>query len=184
MALYKIASILVTSGILTSAGTLHRTDSAIFRGHSELTGYGDLTFTRLGPVSNPEPLASGTIREQVGLQVRMQDPCNLIYVMWEFFPTAQIRVSSKVNPGMSTSPQCGASGYTSLATYPIAAPALGVATNLRARVGDDNILRISVNGTIVMWVPLSGPAVELRGWCGVRSDNVSFEFTLRCSDIP
>ena len=41
----------------------------------------ELHFSWLGPTEGLVPLASGELRQQVGLKLRAQDACNLVYVM-------------------------------------------------------------------------------------------------------
>ena len=41
-----------------------------------------LAFRYLGPTATVRELASGQARHQVGLKLRAQDGCNVVYVMW------------------------------------------------------------------------------------------------------
>src|SRR5256885_9993254 len=67
----------------------------------------ELRFTYFGPSEPEEPLASGLPRRQIGLKLRAQDPCNLVYVMWRIHPEARMVVSVKRNPGKHASRDCG-----------------------------------------------------------------------------
>jgi hypothetical protein len=42
----------------------------------------ELRFQYLGPSADSKPLASGTLRRQIGLKLKAEDGCNLIYAMW------------------------------------------------------------------------------------------------------
>lgn len=179
MALYRIASLLVTSGILTTSGYSHKVDCAMFRGHSTYEGsLAELAFTHYGQTVEIIPLSSGLVKEQVGLRLHEVNQCNLIYVMWEMSPTPRIVVFSKVNPGMSSFEECGNQGYTTVGSIRMAPPA--GPQSLRASVDLEGVVRVSVNGTTVLKTALPEPARLLRGTCGVRSDNASWSFTLRC----
>src|SRR5437870_3663128 len=70
----------------------------------------EVRFTYFGPSDVEEPLASGLPRRQIGLKLRAQDPCNLVYVMWRLHPEARIVVSVKRNPGKHASRECGNAG--------------------------------------------------------------------------
>ena len=71
-----------------------------------------LTFTYQGEAENTRELASGELRRQLGLKLRAQDGCNVVYVMWRLDPTPKLEVSVKFNPGKRTHEECGADGYT------------------------------------------------------------------------
>ena len=71
----------------------------------------EIRFQYLGPSQDSRPLASGELRRQIGLKLRAQDSCNLIYAMWRIEPDARVAVSIKRNTGLHTHEQCGANGY-------------------------------------------------------------------------
>src|SRR5450432_779053 len=71
----------------------------------------EIRFRYLGPSQTSKPLASGELRRQIGLKLRAQDTCNLIYAMWHIEPDVAVAVSVKHNAGMNTHAQCGAGGY-------------------------------------------------------------------------
>src|ERR1700738_677138 len=58
----------------------------------------EIDFRYLGPSAGAKPLASGELRRQIGLKLRAQDTCNLVYAMWHIEPDARVAVSIKRNP--------------------------------------------------------------------------------------
>lgn len=137
------------------------------------------------------PLASGSVRRQIGLKLLARDPCNLIYVMWRFWPEEQIVVLKKQNPGLDESTECENRGYESLGT--VALEDAGLLTGrdhsmhrLEAQVTTDaeGDRRISVFADgVPVW---SGEVPEvfagIDGPVGLRSDNGSFIFTFWSGD--
>ncbi|HSP77813.1 MAG TPA: hypothetical protein VLQ93_04755, partial [Myxococcaceae bacterium] len=71
----------------------------------------ELRFTYLGATREVAPLRSGELRRQVGLKLRAQDGCNVVYVMWRIAPKAGVVVSVKHNPGKHRHAECGNGGY-------------------------------------------------------------------------
>ena len=47
----------------------------------------EIDFRYLGPSAGAKPLASGELRRQIGLKLRAQDTCNLVYAMWRIEPS-------------------------------------------------------------------------------------------------
>ncbi len=74
----------------------------------------EIRFTYLGSSAKSKPLASGELRRQVGIKLRAENTCNLVYAMWHIEPDSRVAVSIKRNPGMSTHEQCHAGGYINL----------------------------------------------------------------------
>jgi hypothetical protein len=74
----------------------------------------EIRFRYMGATPTSKPLASGELRRQIGLKLRAQDTCNLIYAMWHIEPDAAIAVSIKRNPSRHTHEQCGAGGYSNI----------------------------------------------------------------------
>jgi hypothetical protein len=70
----------------------------------------EIRFTYLGPSKGTKPLGSGEIRRQLGIKMRAQDSCNLVYVMWRIEPEAKLVVSIKSNPGQEVHAKCGTPG--------------------------------------------------------------------------
>ena len=139
-----------------------------------------LRFTYLGSTPNEAPLASGEMRRQLGLKLRAQDACNLVYAMWRIEPESKLVVSVKSNPGEHTSAQCGNRGYQNI--KPLHSSPL---PSLRA--GDKHTLRAEMNGAemkvfadnSLAWEGSVGPdALAFNGPVGIRSDNARLQINL------
>lgn len=135
-----------------------------------------LRFRYRGPTAQQVRLASGAERRQLGLKLKAQDTCNLIYVMWRLVPEPKIVVSYKNNPGSAQHAQCGNHGYTNLTPVESRLPPPLVegeehelSADLRA-----GILSVEVDGGVVWRGELPRSALMLRGAVGVRSDNVAW----------
>jgi hypothetical protein len=141
-----------------------------------------LSFVFRGDTATSRDLASGESRRQLGLKLRAQDGCNLLYVMWRLDPKPSLSVSLKRNPGMRTHRECGASGYTRLKPARDLSPALtavpalsaGASHTLRAELAHDELLAW-IDDALVWRGPLPAAARDLSGPAGLRSDNVSFD---------
>lgn len=171
----------VTRGKLTETTDLaKRIDVPTFRavapGHA-----GDAAAVRVrvnGRTEHTRALASGQERRQVGLKLRAQDGCNLVYVMWRLDPKPKLDVSVKRNPGQRTAKECGADGYTKV--KPITAtkylPDLldGSEHELRAEISGNSLLAW-IDDQQVWRGTLPEGAAELSGPAGVRSDNLSID---------
>jgi hypothetical protein len=138
-----------------------------------------LRFIYRGRTQTEAALGSGAVREQLGLKLRAQDPCNLVYVMWRVAPTAALVVQTKTNPGLHASRACGNRGYhTVKAQRSVALPPL--------RAGEPHVLHAQLLGTQLqawvdgqtVWQGQLAEAAQLTGPIGVRSDNARFTFTL------
>ena len=143
----------------------------------------EISFTYFGPTKETAPLSSGEVRRQLGLKLRAQDACNLVYVMWRFEPTAELVVSVKSNPGMSTSAQCDANGYRSIKPdHASNLPAVkrGHTYTLRA-IMEGSKMRVFANNNVVWQGDVGSEALAFHGPVGVRSDNVRFNFELFAS---
>lgn len=133
-----------------------------------------LDFTYLGASAQAVPLASGELRQQVGLKLRAQDTCNVVYVMWHIAPAPRIEVSVKQNVGMSEHVQCRDAGYTFVkAEVAHAAPSVapGSSHRLQAQL-DGTALSVRADDQLVWRGRLPSAALQLVGPSGVRSDNV------------
>jgi hypothetical protein len=142
-----------------------------------------LRFRLLGASDDVKPLGSGLVRQQIGLKLRAQDPCNLIYVMWRSAPDSRIAIFVKRNAGQSTSAECGNAGYTDVATVPAASVADGAVHVLEARTGRraDGSLALTVLTDGAVWDrEVLAPALVagLEGPVGLRSDNGAYAFRL------
>src|SRR3954462_10796439 len=137
----------------------------------------EVRFVYFGPSEPEEPLASGLPRRQLGLKLRAQDPCNLVYVMWRLHPEDKIVISVKRNPDKHASRECGNSGYRNLKPRAGAqppAPAPGSAHTLRAAISG-SVLTVWADAALAWEGELDDDTLSLLGPAGVRSDNGRFE---------
>jgi hypothetical protein len=138
----------------------------------------EIRFRYLGPSQTTKPLASGALRRQIGLKLRAEDTCNLIYAMWHIEPDNRIAVSIKHNAGMHTHEQCGAGGYQNIkAPRQLDLPAIrpGEAHTLRAELRR-NDLTVTADGKVAWQGTLGDDTPSLIGPTGFRTDNARFEF--------
>ena len=137
----------------------------------------EMRFTYRGASTESKPLGSGEVRRQLGLKLRAQNSCNLVYVMWRIEPEAKLVVSIKRNPGQELHAQCGTHGYTNVKpgrhrAVPRVEP--GSAHRLRAELRGRE-LRVFADGEPV-WEGKLGPEIEeFDGPVGLRTDNVRLE---------
>jgi hypothetical protein len=151
---------------------------AIVRAGTGNTGdqIAEIHFQYLGPSQDTRPLASGELRRQIGLKLRAEDGCNLIYAMWHIEPDTRVAVSIKQNPAQHTNKQCGAHGYINLESQVSAAlPPI--------RAGESHVLRAELRGkelTVtadgkITWQGSFGSGIVLpSGPPGFRTDNARF----------
>ena len=179
----------VTNGDLTPAagGTIAiNTPSS----RAVLTSIGpqaaEIHFTFLGRSTETKPLASGELRQQIGLKLRAQNTCNLIYAMWHIAPDSRVAVSVKRNPGQSTHEQCGAHGYDNLKSSESTSPPPIVP-------GSNHVLRAELSGSVLTVMAdralawkgdLGGGIAGLAGPVGLRTDNARFVFTFYAARAP
>jgi hypothetical protein len=138
----------------------------------------EIRFRYVGPSQSTKPLASGELRRQIGLKLRAQDTCNLIYAMWHIEPDAVVAVSIKRNVGMNTHEQCGARGYINIkAQKRVDLPPIrpGEAHTLRAEL-HGNMLTVTADGKPAWQGGLGNAAQFPVGPPGFRTDNARFEF--------
>jgi hypothetical protein len=141
----------------------------------------ELSFVYLGPTAQTAALGSGEIRRQIGLKLRAQDGCNLLYVMWRLDPKPGIVVSIKRNPGSSQHSECGNRGYRNLLAQkaratPVIKP--GSSHSLRADIEGLKVL-VWTDGILVWQGALDADAALLKGPVGVRTDNFAADIELR-----
>ena len=137
----------------------------------------DARFTYVGPTAVVSKLGSGEAREQFGLKLRAQDPCNLVYAMWRIEPESKLVVSVKMNPGQHTSAECGNQGYRNIKpvrslSLPVLRP--GSKHSLRAEMDGEN-LRVFADGNVVWRGDVGADAAALDGPVGIRSDNAALD---------
>jgi len=167
--------ICVTKGVLADRAITDPT----MRGYALGAG-GDaaaLTFTYRGESFETRELAGGQARRQIGIKLRAQDSCNVVYVMWRLDPTPKLDVSVKVNPMKRTHDECGAEGYTKVRprkkTF-VPSFEFGKTHTLRAEIVGDE-LYAWIDDKLLFQGTLPAPARALQGPAGVRSDNVKFD---------
>jgi hypothetical protein len=175
----------VTNGVVSAAvGDRLAVDTpssrAIVQAGAEHAGdqIAEIAFQYLGPSQDSRPLASGELRRQIGLKLRAQDGCNLIYAMWRIEPVARVAVSIKRNAGQHTHQQCGARGYINFKPQdhgdlpPVRA---GETHQLRAELhGKD--LTVTADGKVVWQGSLGSETALPVGPPGFRTDNGRFAF--------
>ena len=176
------ADLCVTSGKLGSSGSVLSVESPEFRAVAARARDSDveLRFTYLGPTEEVARLGSGRVRRQIGLKMRAQDPCNLVYAMWRIDPGPEIAVQVKRNGGQRTSAECKNEGYRTvrpLQSAPVAGVEPGSSHVLRAVLRESE-LRVWADGVLAWQGDLGEEAVDLQGPVGLRSDNARFTFAL------
>jgi len=146
----------------------------------------EVRFRYLGPSAQSKPLASGEMRRQIGLKLRAQDTCNLLYVMWHIEPDSGIAVSVKRNPGKRTHAECGAHGYVNLKPRvgtPMPRVLPGGAHRLRAELQGTE-LSVFADGHLAWEGSVGGQVLEFDGPVGFRTDNARFAFSYFVSAPP
>lgn len=146
----------------------------------------ELAFTLHGETAKQVPLASGEMRQALGLKLRSEDTCNVLYVMWRVAPAPGVYVSVKRNPGMFTHVACRDGGYHGIASKARPeetlekAPLLeyGSTHALRAAILHDR-LRVWADGRLVWSGELPEEARSLHGPAGFRTDDVRVDVELR-----
>lgn len=173
----------VSSGHIRKTSATHFTIIDSMRGEYRYQSMDDVevAFTYLGHSAKEDPLASGEMRRQIGLKLRAQDTCNVVYVMWHIEPTQGIHVSVKHNPGHTRHEECGDRGYVNIqpsvmkSVLPIR---LNETRTLRATIEGGELL-IYVDGGLVWQGALPNDGVSPYGMVGIRSDNGTFDAELR-----
>jgi hypothetical protein len=175
------SSFCVTSGRVSATGTSMHVETAGMRGVAagSAGSRAELAFTYRGPSRSDTPLANGEVRRQIGLKLRAQDTCNVVYVMMHVEPTPRVAVSVKRNAAKHTHAQCLDAGYINLAAAkPVPAVVRDVPHVLSAEI-DGRTLRVLADGAVVWEGVLPEAAFAFDGPSGVRSDNGTFDFELR-----
>ncbi len=170
----------VTNGIITtqSGGLLSiETPSSRAVVPDTVVQTAEIRFQYRGPTASAKPLASGEMRRQIGLKLRAQDNCNLLYAMWHIEPDSRLAVLVKRNPGMQTHAQCGASGYLSI--KPLQSIVLGkiqpgARHTLRAELRGDRLTLVA-DGIAAWEGQVSTSGLDFDGPVGLRTDNGRFE---------
>jgi hypothetical protein len=138
----------------------------------------EIRFRYLGPSAGSKPLASGELRRQIGIKLRAQDTCNLLYAMWHIEPDSKIAVSVKRNPRMATHEQCGANGYVNITPLvDVVRPQIGPGPSHRLRAElHDTDLTLFADDAMVWQGNLGTQRIDFNGPVGLRTDNARFEF--------
>lgn len=135
----------------------------------------ELRFTYLGPSERPEPLASGEVRQQLGLKLRARDSCNVVYAMWRLSAPPTLSVSVKANLAATQHADCGDRGYATVAptvVAPLPEVRAGEPHALVAVLGADRLLRVYADEKVVWSGTLPEVAFAFDGPAGLRTDNV------------
>ena len=165
----------VTRGAITGGAISEPTVRAFARGTA-----GDaaqLTFKYAGDSEGERALESGELRRQVGLKLRAQDSCNVVYVMWRIAPKPGLAVQVKHNPGKHRHEECGADGYIKVkpaAKHAVPALETGTSHVLRAEIRGDE-LYAWIDGQLAWEGRLPEEARAFAGPAGLRTDNVKLE---------
>lgn len=139
-----------------------------------------LHFVYEGPSAADAPLANGELRRQIGLKLRAEDTCNLVYVMWRIEPESQLVVSVKHNPGKHLHSECGAEGYRNVTPRhmgPLPALKPGDEHFLQA-VMHEAELKVFVDHQLAWQGDVGAEALSFDGPVGLRTDNGRFAFEL------
>ena len=136
-----------------------------------------LDFSSRGDTLTTRELASGSARRQLGLELRAQNGCNLVYMMWRLDPKPMLEVSVKSNPGKVTHQDCGADGYQKVKatkSWPVPVLADGDRHVLRAAIAGDD-LTAWIDDKVAWRGKLPADARVIVGPAGIRSDNLRFD---------
>jgi hypothetical protein len=139
----------------------------------------ELRFLYKGPTPEIARLADGEVRRQVGLKLRAEDSCNVVYAMWRFEPKPGVVVSVKRNPDRHHHAECADSGYENVAplrSIPVSAPKVGEEHVMQALL-DGRSLRVVIDGQAV-WEGDVGDVSSIVGPAGIRTDNARLVFQL------
>jgi hypothetical protein len=138
----------------------------------------ELRFRYLGETEDRSKLLSGGERTQLGLKLKAQDDCNVLYVMWRISPVSSLVVSVKSNPGQHRHSECGNSGYTNIrGTFTGSVPKMaeGSEHSLHAVLNGAS-LSVDVDGAPTWQGNVGEDALHFDGPVGMRSDNARFDF--------
>lgn len=171
----QVTALIVTSGAIEQVIRSPSVRAVAVGSRGDRAG---LSFVYRGRTEQVVPLASGQVREQVGLKLLAQDACNLVYAMWRWAPGAPgIQVQEKLNPGVFSSGECGARGYATVVPDGGALGLAGVPTVCRRYSLSAEIvgrrLTVLLDGIAVWRGELSVEAATLRGPAGLRTDNAA-----------
>lgn len=183
----NLADLKVTSGSVSETGAGFLTVN-----HPEVRGVRNgawhprarLQFHYQGPSDVRIPSGSGLIFEQIGIQLRAQNTCNVLYIMWRIEPAEQVLVKLKSNPGQSRHEECENRGYQTLAAIPLGPLQITAKDRalhqLQAEVTlTKNCCACSIGADArPLWTGEVDFQLisEINGPAGFRTDNGQFEF--------
>jgi hypothetical protein len=188
MQMMNLRDFCVTEGRIggTSDGTLtiEDTKTRAVLGRETLPR-AEIAFRYLGPTREQSALRSGALRTQIGLKLRAQDGCNLVYVMWRILPESRVVVSIKSNPGQHAYAECANRGYHNVkGSRESAAPEVdpGSRHSLRAELTGDRLV-VWADGKVVWEGRLDESAFGFDGPVGFRTDNGRFEMQFSAAPL-
>ncbi len=156
----------------------------VTQGSARTTLGAQVDFVFRGASHDSVPLASGEMRRQIGLKLRAQDTCNVVYVMWHIEPSPGVFVSVKRNEGAATHEACGAGGYVNVKNEAAASMSFlvrkGERHSLRAELepSDARVLRVYADDVLAWSGVLPREALAFDGPSGLRTDNGAFDARL------
>jgi hypothetical protein len=171
----------ITEGHITRAeGPWMNVDSTKMRAVLGFAGKpeAELRFRYLGETEDRSRLLSGGERTQIGLKLKAQDDCNVLYVMWRISPVSSLVVQVKSNPGQHRHAECGNSGYTNIRgkfTGQVPKIVEGSEHSLHA-VLNGSTLSVDVDGAPTWEGNVGEDVLRFDGPVGLRSDNARFDF--------
>ncbi len=171
----------ITEGhITTTEGPWMNVDSTKMRAVLGFAGKpeAELRFRYLGETEDRSRLLSGGERTQIGLKLKAQDDCNVLYVMWRINPVSSLVVQVKSNPGQHRHAECGNSGYTNIrGKFNGQVPKIveGSEHSLHA-VLNGSTLSVDVDGAPTWEENVGDDVSHFDGPVGLRSDNARFDF--------
>jgi len=173
-----LSRLCVTEGTLTPQGEHLFIDVPKCRAVSALATEqaAELRFTYLGPTAETTALGSGRVRRQIGLKLRAQNGCNLVYAMWRLEPKNEIAVQVKRNPGQATFAECENRGYRNVQPQrggPLPDVAEGSSHVLRAEL-HGTALTVWANHALVWQGDVGADVLDFDGPVGLRTDNGRF----------
>lgn len=138
----------------------------------------EIRFRYLGEARERSLLRSGAERTQIGLKLRAQDDCNVVYVMWRINPISKLVVSIKSNPGQHTHAECENLGYSNMKgalERPLPKIEEGSEHSLKAALNGTHLVAY-IDGAAAWEGNVADGALRFDGPVGLRSDNARFDF--------